>query len=307
MRRHIVVDPTTGKIKGFINIVNSEKCFKALSHPLRLRILKILLRQIMYPRQLARELNISQQLVNYHVKILREAGLVEEVKRIRIRGRLTRLIKLSSEGFAVLLKAREEQVSTIEKLPKFLIEMIGGGERVVLVLSNPEPHGKFMCRGKDHHMIVETIFKLGFFSSRSNLLSVKLDTKVTEEDLRSSNVILLGNPIVNTITYRINEELPIRFDLERGSIIVSLLSHRTYTEEENGVIEVLPNPFNKDLSLLVIAGKGIRGTAAAIIALNKYPDKVASGNKYDSDVVAHVVEGVDVDCDNMIDDVVILE
>lgn len=307
MKKCIILDPSTNKIKGIVSLIDSEKYFKALSHPLRIKILKMLSEQVMYSQQIAEELNISQQLANYHIKVLKETGLVEEAKRVRLRRRMARLIKLSSEGFAILLKTREEHTEAIEKLPRFLVEILGREEKITLVLSNPEPHGRFMCRGKDHYMIIETVFKLGIISNRYDILNVKLDTEVTKEDLSSSNVILLGNPMVNMITYKINDILPIKFSIESGNNIVSTLSGKVYTEEVNGVIELISNPYNENLDLLLIAGKSTCGTIASIIALNRYPNKIADGNRYDNSVIAHVVEGVDLNCDNAIDEVNILE
>jgi predicted transcriptional regulator len=54
----------------------------ALSHPLRVKILKLLLEKEWYIYELAKELNISRQLLYLHIRKLEKAGLVESDLRL---------------------------------------------------------------------------------------------------------------------------------------------------------------------------------------------------------------------------------
>ena len=63
------------------------------------------------------------------------------------------------------------------------------------------------------------------------------------------------------------------------------------------------SPFNKDKSILVVAGKRFSGTRAAIIAFLKDFKKVTQGNVHNSSILAKVVEGIDLDSDGIIDDI----
>ncbi len=54
----------------------------ALSHPLRVKILKLLLEKEWYIYELAKELNISRQLLYLHIRKLERAGLVESDLRL---------------------------------------------------------------------------------------------------------------------------------------------------------------------------------------------------------------------------------
>ncbi|MHA1616018.1 MAG: ArsR/SmtB family transcription factor [Candidatus Njordarchaeales archaeon] len=54
-----------------------SKFFEALSHPIRVRILKILSMGDKYISELARELNISRPLLYMHLSKLNKVGLVE--------------------------------------------------------------------------------------------------------------------------------------------------------------------------------------------------------------------------------------
>lgn len=59
---------------------------KAMSHPLRVRILGMLTERTSSPRQLAERLQASLGVVSYHVRSLERFGLVELVKETRVRG-----------------------------------------------------------------------------------------------------------------------------------------------------------------------------------------------------------------------------
>lgn len=59
---------------------------KALSHPLRMRILSRLNETVASPNELAREFNESLPLLSYHVRILRDLGCIELVRTTPRRG-----------------------------------------------------------------------------------------------------------------------------------------------------------------------------------------------------------------------------
>ncbi len=67
------------------------------------------------------------------------------------------------------------------------------------------------------------------------------------------------------------------------------------------------NPFNKDKRILVIAGKRFSGTRAAIIAFLKHFNEIVTGNKFNNNINARVVEGLDIDSDGIVDEVEFLE
>lgn len=57
--------------------------FKALADPYRLEILKILSPKIRCNCHLQDRLDIAPNLLSYHLKVLREAGLIEGIRRGR--------------------------------------------------------------------------------------------------------------------------------------------------------------------------------------------------------------------------------
>ncbi|AKB12002.1 MAG: ArsR/SmtB family transcription factor [Methanosarcina thermophila] len=55
---------------------------EALSHPIRLKLLYLLAERERYVYELAKDLNLSRQVVNLHLKRLEKAGFVESDLRL---------------------------------------------------------------------------------------------------------------------------------------------------------------------------------------------------------------------------------
>jgi DNA-binding transcriptional ArsR family regulator len=66
--------------------VESERLMKAMSHPLRAAILRVLNERTASPAELARELDDQLHNVSYHTKRLEQLGCVELVKERHVRG-----------------------------------------------------------------------------------------------------------------------------------------------------------------------------------------------------------------------------
>ena len=114
---------------------------------------------------------------------------------------------------------------------------------------------------------------------------------------------MIGGPVVNAVTEKVNKHLPIYFDREARSTIRSTVSGTLYPEDECGLICSAVNPLDKRYRVLVVAGKRYSGTRAAIIALLRHFKELTRGNVHDRKVLARVVEGIDLDSDGIIDEV----
>lgn len=66
--------------------VESERLMKAMSHPLRAAILRVLNERTASPAELARELDDHLHNVSYHTKRLEQLGCIELVKERHVRG-----------------------------------------------------------------------------------------------------------------------------------------------------------------------------------------------------------------------------
>jgi hypothetical protein len=95
---------------------------------------------------------------------------------------------------------------------------------------------------------------------------VRADSRVSDDDLKSHHVLLIGRPGTNTVVNRFHKELPISFG--SGSFAVR---DEVYSHPDSAVIAACENPLNKRFSLVVIAGLGAASTLhAAPLAVARY-------------------------------------
>ncbi|MEM1508428.1 MAG: S-layer protein [Thermofilaceae archaeon] len=301
---YALIETDSGRLKGYVKEIKDSNVMKAIAHPLRLKLLRALAEGPQYPLELAKTLKVNEQLVYYHMSRLKKTGLVKEIGIDRKRGALAVKYELAAEGFAVIF--REHGVGEhLTVLPQLIAELFKEDKPVYMVLSSPEPHGPFRSRGRDHHLAAHIAYLIGAAYGSKARLNVVLDTD-HNVDLTNANLLLLGGPAVNMVTASVNDKLPIRFDLSRGNLIVSMLSKREYGDENCAVIELLENPLGTG-RILLIAGLHLSGTKAAVSALFKRGSDLSKPNSSDRRTIAHVVEGVDSDGDGEPDDAVILE
>ncbi|MBR9692017.1 S-layer protein [Candidatus Woesearchaeota archaeon] len=283
---------------------------KAFGSKVARDILRELVKEAAYPRAIAKKLKINEQLIYYHIRNLEKAGIIEVVKREMIQGSFANFYALKQPAFVIKFKEFEKarKISELEKTQgKFLNPFIEDGNfNATIIIGSPDPHGPAKARSRDGYYAIDLALFFGTFLNYSPKSSVKLDTEVRTEDLEG-NLIIVGGPVVNTITERFNAKLPIKFDKKNNWAVVSTISNKTYNSDEAGVIIKMKNPVNPRKSLLLIAGKRYSGTKAAIIAFLKHFNEIAKGNKFNNKIFAKVVEGVDLDSDGVVDEVEFLE
>jgi DNA-binding transcriptional ArsR family regulator len=83
-----------------IHVIEDIDCASAVLHPLRLRLLGEL-KQPDSAAGVARRLGISRQHVNYHLRRLEAAGLVETVGERKRRGCVERLVRAVARSFVI--------------------------------------------------------------------------------------------------------------------------------------------------------------------------------------------------------------
>jgi DNA-binding transcriptional ArsR family regulator len=277
-------------------------CSSDLCDETRWGIAKALAQSPDYPASLAKKLGLNEQIVYYHIKQLLKAGLVSVAKTEQKQGAVARHYSLSSNAFALL--AREDwSEGRQQKRPAFFSDFFHGDSlSAKIIVGSPDPHGLYKARARDCYYGIDLSLFLGTFAQKAMPVT-KLDTEVRETDL-AENVICIGGPITNLITARFNDALPVRFAMRDQWTIVSDLSGREYIEDTCGLVVKTGTPSGK--KALILAGKGIEGTKAAILALIRHPE-MDYRNLYDRKVDAKVVEGVDVDGDGIVDDVEVRE
>jgi len=277
---------------------------KNFSSDLALKILKLLIKKPMYPIELAKELKVHEQKIYYHIRNLERSGIIKINKKEIKQGAVAKYYYLDKPAFVIRLKEFEETQKIIPKSSsEFLEPFIKNGELdAMIIVGSPDPHGPEKARSRDGYYGIDLALFLGTFLNYVPDLNVRLDTEVRQEDLKN-NLILLGGPVVNNITKEVNEKMPIFFDKNNHWAIKSNISKNVYPTDETGLIASFKNPFNKEKSILLVAGKRYSGTRAAIIAFLKYFKEVSKGNIHNNKIKARVVEGIDLDSDGIIDDV----
>ena len=274
----------------------------AISSELAQKILSLLVKQQMYPIDIAKALKVHEQKIYYHIRNLEKVGIIKVVKRETKQGATANFYGLTEPAFVVKFKNFEttSKIGLIRNESEFLEPFIKDGQLdSLIIVGSPDPHGPDKARSRDGYYGMDLALFLGTFLNYVPKFNVKLDTEVRDEDLQN-NLILIGGPVVNKVVEQVNSKLPVKF--EDGNI-KSTVSNESYPQDECGLIAKARNPFNKDKFILVVAGKRFSGTRAAIIAFLKDFKKITNGNIHNSSIKAKVVEGIDLDSDGIIDDI----
>ena len=286
---------------------------QALLQPMRWKILQELVTVEQCARELAKKLDASQQVVCYHLKELEKAGFIQLKRRERRRGAVAKYYRAEHAAIAVIASKLEKPNSDTEEialsdastrlLAPYVVNGVFNGH---VVVGSPDQHGIFRERDLGGYHASYLAFFLGSLLPLARTNVIKLDTELTQQQILN-NLILLGNPRVNTIAMMMNEFLPITYELTGPDVIMSTISERTYAEPQDGAVQMIRNPMNPDSRVIVLAGNETSGTQAAIMAFVRYTEDIASGNVFNREVVARVVSGVDANQDGAIDDVEFLE
>lgn len=288
----------------------NHKQIKALSSELAQRILDELAKYPSYPMELAKKLKENEQKIYYHVKNLEKARIIEVTKTEIVQGAKTNYYALTQPAFIIKYKefrTTQKIAEPDEHQKSFLEPIIEDGQlNAVIIVGSPDPHGPEKARSRDGYYGIDLALFLGTFLNYIPSLNVKLDTEARTEDLEK-NIILIGGPVVNTITSKINDKLPLRFDKENNWGIISTISNKTYHADETGIIVKAKNPFNPKKYILLVAGKRHSGTRAVMIALLRHFNEIIKGNKHNNKILAKAVEGIDLDSDGIVDEAEILE
>ncbi len=303
-----------------IAVFDNPERLKAVLNKLSWRILQLLSEKEMYPMEIAKKLEVHEQKVYYHIRKLARAGVVKIVREEEKKGAVAKYYKASFPALGVELpfgyrKIKNVSVPSIdEKMKQFLSPFLkeDGTFDGKIIVGSPDPHGPFKARARDGHYAAYLTLFLGQFVDLPEDFPIKLDVDVKAEKEENNNLILVGGPGTNLITQEANEFLPIRFNMmpsKHGFLLGGLVSEKTknvYTADNIGVIARIPNPWNKEKRIIVLAGNKAVGTKACVLALAKFW-KEALKNFSDEEKIAAVIQGFDLDGDGKVDSIEVLE
>jgi DNA-binding transcriptional ArsR family regulator len=295
---------------------NEEKIYRAkemevkklnvFGSELAIKIVRELAKKPACAMDLARILNEHEQKIYYHLRKLEKAGIIS-LERTEVRaGALTKIYKIEYPYLAVrLFEGKPLKHFVRPKETEILHPFIENGRmNSIIIVSSPDPHGRFGAASSDGYAAIDLALYLGSFLKHPEI-NYRLDTQINEGDLKK-NLILVGGPKANIVVDKINKFLPIYFDEKNDWQIVSTLTKTVYRDEDVGLIIKMKNPFSPKEYVFIFCGKRFKGTRAATLALIKHSKELEEGNKF-KDGIARVVKGVDKDADGIIDDCIFLE
>src|SRR3989338_1965909 len=275
-----------------------------LSNPLIMKILNVIKESPSYPKSIAQKLKIHEQNIYYYIRKLEKAGIIKVEREESIQGTTAKFYTLSSESYFFALRDFHESSKINERESDFLKPFIKNGELdALIIVGSPDPHVPSNARSRDGYFGMDLALFIGTFLNSISESKVKLDTETHEKDLEKNNLILIGGPIVNKITEKVNKSLPIFFD-ESKKGFYSQLTKKSYIDESIGVISRCTNPYNNEKEILVVAGIRNWGTKTAILAFIKHFHEIEKGKKGSFN---RVVQGLDLDSDGAVDDIEVLE
>lgn len=283
--------------------------------PMRWKILSELVMREKCAKDLAKALDTSEQVICYHLRELEKTGFISLEKTIKKRGATAKYYKAEQKAIAVIPVGaktpknshNQPQQPLTESSTKLLDPFISQGRlNGHIVLGSPDTHGIFRSRARCGDRATDLALFLGSLLPLTRESVVRLDTEISQQELLR-NLIMVGGPRVNTVTMMVNEWLPITYELTGHNMMISRISGKTYSGEDEGSIQMIVNPMNQESRVIVIAGNSYLGTRAAVLAFIRYTDEIAKGNSMNGNILARVVSGLDVDSDGLVDDVEFLE
>jgi len=296
-------------------IFTDPKLAQLILQPMRWKILSELTTGEKCAKDLSRSFDTSEQVICYHLRELEKRGFVRLEKTVKKRGAMAKYYKADQKAIAIIPVIGNPPRSTLsqphqslsESSSKLLDPFISQGRLSGhIVLGSPDTHGIFRSRARCGDRATDLALFLGSLLPLSRESVVRLDTEISQQELLQ-NLILVGGPRVNTVTMMVNEWLPITYELTGHNIMISRISGKSYSGEDEGAIQMIVNPMSQESRVIVIAGNSYLGTRAAVLAFIKYTDEIAKGNSMNRNVVARVVSGLDVNSDGLVDDVDFLE
>jgi len=272
------------------------------------KIIKLLLKKPCSPNEISTILKMHEQSVYYYIRKLREAGIIDVINEISKRGFLEKVYSVTNKKILNLIKYNEKEYK--KKDTKILENIfkeffVGGYFNGYIVVGSPLQHGPFLTIARDIHYASQLSFILGNigYINKDKGIIVKLDTEIKAERLEKNNLILIGGPLSNIISYEINSFLKIKFGWDK---IWMIKGEKDYSDEECCLIAKVKNPFDITKKVFIIAGCRYQGTRSGIIGITNYSEKIFK-NLAKKDEFYVVIKGYDRNGDGIEDEIKVLE
>ncbi len=263
---------------------------------------------------------MHEQKVYYHIRKLEQSGAIEVEQEEKKKGAIAKYYRTISPAFGIefpdgyKIMQRPSLLGASQQIHDFFKEFINadGAFEGKIVVGSPTPHGPFKTSARDGHYAAHLTFFLGQFVKMPAEFAIKLDVDVKAEKDEKNNLILVGGPGTNLLTQELNDYLPIRFRMQssaQGFLFGGFVSQKTrdvYTADVAGLVAKIPNPWDKNKRVIVLAGNKEVGTKACVLALTNFWPKTLQGY-HNEDTFAAVIQGFDLDGDGKVDSIEVSE
>lgn len=317
--KRLLSDETTTPTAKDIAVFDDPERLKSVLNKLSWKILQLLSEKEMYPMEVAKKLKVHEQKVYYHIRKLAKAGAIKVVREEEKKGAVAKYYKALFPAMGIELPFGYQKINGLPAATKVGAKMLQFLSPIVkdtvfegkIVVGSPDSHGPFKAKARDGHYSAYLTFFLGQFVNLPEDFVIKLDVDVKAEKEENNNMILVGGPGTNLITQEVNEHLPIHFNMiasEHGFVLGGLVSEKTgkvYTADNMGVIAKIANPWDKEKTVIVLAGNKAVGTKACVLALTQFGEKTLK--KLKNEKFAVVIQGFDLDGDGKVDSIEVLE
>ncbi len=251
---------------------------KALAHPIRWRIIQELRKEPMYGKKLARILNVSEQKVYHHLKILEKASIIKIDRVESKKGALSKYFTLNQNLRLFSHLDLSKNATKGQVLAEAVAEAIMASKtnNFKLIVGNPDPHGPYNAISRDGYLSSLLSWTLKKYLPSTYHLEVMTDSEFLAQQADNftsldSPLISIGGPITNVVTNAIlkllrGKKIPIRI---AGPPWMIKTNDASYQERTCGLVlfyhddAVFPQP------IALLAGIGRRGTKASILALEQ--------------------------------------
>ncbi len=277
-----------------------------LGHELATDLVGALAKKPAAAADLAKALGHQEQKVYYHLRKLSAAGLVEVIGSERRHGLMASIYAPTASHVAARLfegEGAEVQDATVDPAVRaFLAPFVEKGKlNATIVVGSPTPHGPYGKAAYDSAYALDLAAFLGALAPGMPVPCYRFDTELREADLKG-NLILVGSPLVNTVTGQLNGHFPVQFTEQH--LLRSQRTGRVHNDNSAGLVAKLRNPFHGGSWVLVLAGRRSAGTISAIRAVTRHLPEL----KYvPHEELVRVVVGKDRDSDGRIDHVQVVE
>jgi hypothetical protein len=182
------------------------------------------------------------------VDVTVETGTGEVTRTVHIDGTSARLVVETSDRPLRVVLDKYGQTAKSNGGPFSVLTLFSELEQTLIVYGTSDERA---TNREAAEALRQAILERG-----SNItVAIRSDTQVTEEELKTHHLILIGRPGTNGLVKRFQNALPISFG--SGSFAVR---EDVYAHPDSAVLAAAENPLNKRFSLVVIAGLGAAST-----------------------------------------------